>query len=340
MDIPIQNIYYLLCYAWNKLDEGEIIDVENIDSTQLADLFAKVLSGGIIHLLKRGIDRNYLEFDDELRTLRGKVDFSATVSRNLFQKGKAICYYDDLNHDILHNQILKTTLRNLISVDSLDDRLRNELIRLYRYFYHISEIKLDSKVFTSVRLNRNNIFYTFLINICELVYENLLPSENKGKSRFRDFVKEGDKMNSLFQNFIYNFYRIEVKEFNVSSEFIFWDVDEQSKKFFPRMQTDISLENLYKKIIIDTKYYKDAFQHNFDTTKFISSNVNQMYAYLKQVEKKGGINNNAEGILLYPAVDSNFYHTTNLDGHKFAFASIDLNQNWKDIHKSLIALIS
>jgi len=57
VNIPIQNIYYLLCYAWDKLEEKEIVDVEPLDSTSLADLFARVLINGTNHLLKRGFDR-------------------------------------------------------------------------------------------------------------------------------------------------------------------------------------------------------------------------------------------------------------------------------------------
>ena len=57
MDIPIQNIYYLLCYAWDKLAERDIVDVQPIDQTTLTDLFAQVLINGTHHLVKRGFDR-------------------------------------------------------------------------------------------------------------------------------------------------------------------------------------------------------------------------------------------------------------------------------------------
>ena len=55
--IPIRNIYYLLCYAWNRLDEGAIVDVSGVDTTELADLFATVLIGGVHHLTRRGLDQ-------------------------------------------------------------------------------------------------------------------------------------------------------------------------------------------------------------------------------------------------------------------------------------------
>ena len=44
VNIPIQNIYYLLCYAWDKLTEKEVVGVEAIDTTTLADLFARYSS--------------------------------------------------------------------------------------------------------------------------------------------------------------------------------------------------------------------------------------------------------------------------------------------------------
>ncbi len=50
MTIPILNIYYLLCYAWNKLDEGEVLSLQIEDDAPLADLlfrlWAKVFTGG------------------------------------------------------------------------------------------------------------------------------------------------------------------------------------------------------------------------------------------------------------------------------------------------------
>ena len=341
MDIPIQNIYYLLCYAWDKLAERDIVDVKNIDSTNLVDLFAKVLISGATHLLKRGVDRNYIPFDEDMQTIKGKINFPSTLSRNLLKRARAHCHFDELNHDILHNQLLKKTIYTLIVLDELDNKLRDELLRIYRYFHSISDVKISTKAFRSVRLNRNNYFYAFLLNVCELVYENLLPSEDKGQSKFRDFVKDDRQMAELFENFVRNFYHIEQKEFKVHREDIFWSYSGSDENFslLPKMQTDISLSNDQRKIIIDTKFYIEAFQYNFDTEKIRSNNIYQMYAYLKQVEKKGGVNLSAEGILLYPSVKQEFSYSTILDNHKFSVISINLNQEWRVIHKDLIDLI-
>ena len=66
MQIPIENIYFLLCYAWNNLDEKDRVNVSIDDKTELLDLFAKVLINATKMLLKRGIDKNYIDYTEEL----------------------------------------------------------------------------------------------------------------------------------------------------------------------------------------------------------------------------------------------------------------------------------
>ena len=68
--IPIRNIYYLLCYAWKRLDEGAIVDVSGVDSTELADLFGTVLTNGVRHLLRLGLDKDYELHEEELAAIR------------------------------------------------------------------------------------------------------------------------------------------------------------------------------------------------------------------------------------------------------------------------------
>ena len=63
----------------------------------------------------------------------------------------------------------------------------------------------------------------FLLKICEIIYENLLISEDPGMSKFRDFLRDERKMAAVFENFVRNFYRLEVPECKVKSEVISWD---------------------------------------------------------------------------------------------------------------------
>lgn len=337
-EIPIQNIYYLLCYAWNKLDEGKIVDVNKIDSTEIVDLFAKVLINGVSHLLKRGIDRNYIENDDLLSTIKGKLDFNSTIKRNLMFRGKAHCIFDEMNHNVLHNQILKTTIYRLLLIKELDSALQEELVKIYRYFYQIDTISLNYRAFRNVKINRNNYFYLFLLNICELIYENLLPDEESGETKFRDFVRDEKKMAFVFEEFVRQFYKLELANAKVYREDLYWGGDKDSTSILPKMETDITIETEDKKIIIDTKYYKEALTSYYDAEKIRSNNLYQIYAYLKQVEYQGKKGREAEGILLYPTVKKELGYSKIIEGHKIRFETINLNQDWKAIHTDLLAL--
>ncbi len=90
MQIPIQNIYYLLCYAWNKLEEKDIVNVNEIDSTELVDLFAKVLANSCSRLLKQGLDRYYVEHEDIVMGIKGKFNFTATIKQNILPLSKTV----------------------------------------------------------------------------------------------------------------------------------------------------------------------------------------------------------------------------------------------------------
>jgi len=133
MKIPILNIYYLLCYAWNQLEASELIEIESEDSTDLLDLFASVLVSGTNHVLKRGLDRGYIPYSDAIRGIKGKINFQTTLKKQLLSNAILLCEFDELSYDVLHNRILKTTIQKLIDFKDLDFKLRNELLSVFPY---------------------------------------------------------------------------------------------------------------------------------------------------------------------------------------------------------------
>ena len=130
MQIPIENIYYLLCYAWNKLDEKDRVSVSIDDKTELLDLFAKVLINASKMLLKRGIDKSYIDTTEELSGVKGKLELSQTLKQNLLFKQRTVCTYDDFSANILSNRILVTTIYRLTRTKGLDKQLKAELWNL------------------------------------------------------------------------------------------------------------------------------------------------------------------------------------------------------------------
>jgi 5-methylcytosine-specific restriction enzyme subunit McrC len=71
--IPILNIYFLLSYAWNLLDESNELAVEIENLPRVEDLLARLLVRGAQRLLRRGMDQGYIPQSDILATIRGKI---------------------------------------------------------------------------------------------------------------------------------------------------------------------------------------------------------------------------------------------------------------------------
>lgn len=342
MQIPIQNIYYLLCYAWNKLEESEIVNVSEIDSAELIDLFAKVLSNSCSRLLKQGLDRYYIEHEDVIMGIKGKFNFSATIKKNVLPLSKTVCIYDEFDYNILHNQILKTTIGKLLRTKNLDSSIKDELLKVYLKLPPISEIAIRKTMFNQIRLHRNNYHYDFILKVCQIVNENLFIDESKGNYKFKDFTRDEKAMARLFEAFVRNFYKVET-DFSVSSDSIKWQFESDNAEdldMLPAMLTDITLQGKNQKIIIDTKYYKEAFQTRYDKQKLNSSNLYQLFSYLKNQEMDSEITLNCEGILLYPSIQNDFVHSFKYENHKIRIMAINLNQDWKKIRTDLLKIVA
>ena len=343
MSIPVQNIYYLLCYAWNKLEERDMVNVSIDDKTELLDLFAKVLINGTKILLKRGIDKSYVESTGEVVGVKGKLQLSQTLKSNLLLKQRTICTYDDFSSDILLNRILVTTLYYLSRTRGLDKQLKQELVLLQSMLAGINQIEISSSLFKQVRLNRNNRFYGFIINVCQLIYESLLPSEKQREYKFSDFTRDERKMNQLFEAFVRNFYKIEQRKFTtIRKEPIDWQFekqDELSRQYLPGMETDISLENETEEIIIDAKYYRETMTVRFDKEKIHSSNLYQLFSYLVNQQDESLKTQNATGILLYPTIEREYDLHYKYRQHNIYIKTVNLNSNWRDISARLKQVI-
>jgi len=343
--IPVKNIYYLLAYAWNRLPESEIVDVSDVDSHELADLFAAVLINGIHHLLRRGLDQSYITEEAEIAGIRGRINIGVTARRMLAPHGRAFCEFDELRVDTLPNQILRATVNRLIRVPSLDREHKRNLRSLNRELGGISDVPLSRSMFQPVQLHSNNRFYRFLLNICELVLTMSLVDEAEGDFRFRDFVRDDKAMARLFESFVFNFYRIERPDLSIRKERIYWQASSSSDpelRFLPTMETDISVRDKphTKTLIIDTKFYKETFSKRFDREKIHSANLYQLVTYLRNLQYRGGPDSKAKGLLLYPVVEKPIRLEYTLDGHDVRICTLNLAAEWHEIREELLSLNS
>jgi 5-methylcytosine-specific restriction enzyme subunit McrC len=338
--IPIKNVYYLLCYAWNRLEQGEIVDVGQTPTTELVDLFALVLCDGVRHLSRRGLEQGYQLREEELSGVRGRLDIANSVRRFLFMQGRSFCSFDELSPDTSANRILKATLKTLMGAHDLDKDLRRRVYASYRSLQGIRDIALSQNAFRSLRVTSNSLFYRFLLNVCYFVFESLLVDERSGSSKFRDFTRDDDKMARLFQSFLFNFIARECPQWSVRSENIKWQAASETDPglaLLPKMQTDISARRPGEYRIIDAKFYRQTLGKFFDTEKVHSANLYQMTSYLMNAPAVSGVE--AEGMLIYPRVDRDLRERYDILGRKISVCTVNLDAPWWAIDQEIRMLM-
>jgi 5-methylcytosine-specific restriction enzyme subunit McrC len=338
--IPIKNLYFMLCYSWKQLKQGELVDISKVPTTELVDLFALVLCDGIQHVARRGLDQGYEAHEEEIPGIRGRLNVLVSARRFLPLHGRAACVFDELTANTLPNQILKSTLRNLGRVKILNSSLRKRVHSLRRDMSRIDEIIITNASFRRVQLHSNNRFYRFLMNVSELVHSSLLPDQEAGALRFRDFVRDERAMAIVFQNFLYNFIRTEVAGWTVGREYIDWRVEENTDAdptLLPRMETDISLSRGAQHLIIEAKYYQRTLAERFGVEKFHSGNMYQLMSYLTNAVRPDG--SVLAGMLIYPKVGRALRETYRIQGFEVTIATLDLDQDWQIIKQEIIELI-
>lgn len=342
MQIPIENVYFLLCYAWDKLEEKDIVDVDPIESTTLVDLFARVLISGTNQLVRRGFDRGYVLHTDVTSRLKGRILFHQNAGR-IGRSAALPCAFDEFSHDVLHNRILKSTMEGLTRADGVSPAHTETLARYCRLLSDVDDIELTSRVFGQVQLHRGNQFYRFLLHVCEILHENLLVSEREGRSRFRDFLRDDRQMAVLFENFVRNFYRQHQSETGLQAgrENIKWRwvaSDELSERLLPKMQTDVSLVSAGRKIILECKYTPEATKRHYDAEKLRSAHLYQVHAYMHNLSD-AAFHGRCDAIILYPSMGEQLSAVYKDGLQSVSIRTINLDQPWPAIHSDLVRLV-
>lgn len=338
--IPVQNIYYMLSYAFQALQTQNYKNIATENFHNATELYAAILDKGISIQIKRSLGKNYISKSKSLSTLQGKLDISESIKTQTMIKKQMICNYDEFSVNTIFNQIIKSTIQLLLKADITNTR-KKHLRNLLLYFSDVDEIDLHF-VNWNLYYNRTNQSYQMLINICYLVYMGLLQTQRNGEdSRIMDFTDE-QRMSRLYEKFLLEYYRKEHPELTVNAAQISWQLDDAEDQMLPKMQTDIMLSKGNNILIIDAKYYSHMTQTQYGINTLHSNNLYQIFTYVKNkdVELKN-CEHTVSGMLLYAQTDEEIVPNGiyQMSGNKITVRALDLNQDFSKIAQELDNII-
>ncbi|MCH1624442.1 5-methylcytosine restriction system specificity protein McrC [Ferdinandcohnia quinoae] len=336
-NIPIRNIYYMLSYAYQTLNLSEYKQIGTEKFENVKELYAKILSIGIPVLIRGGLNKDYINVEETSNVIKGKIDINSTIKKNALVNKRVTVVYDEFSENILLNQIIKATLVYISRSNKINQKVRRLFYGLLPYFTEVSDVELGLKLWKNVRYNRQNIRYQFIVDVCRYLYEQLLFDESSTSQMLKE-VQDEQRLSSLYEKFIYAFFKRETK-YNVSHPQIRWIVDDELTDALPIMQTDLVLQKDKKTLIVDAKFYSENMVARFvgGAAKQKSGNLYQIFTYINNWKKEQ--DETVAGMLLYAKTTAlnqpnHIYH---IKGNQILVVSLDLQQDFGGIKESLLA---
>ena len=155
--ICVKNIYYMLSYAFQILNEQGYKQILTEEFDNVAELCAAILSKGVALQVKRGLRKEYLINSDSLSTLRGKIDISVSIREQSLIKRQLVCSYDEFSVNSYMNCIIKTTMELLLH-SGISKGRKKDIRKLFVYFADVSFLEVNS-INWKLQFNKNNQTY-------------------------------------------------------------------------------------------------------------------------------------------------------------------------------------
>lgn len=323
----------MLSYAFQILTQDTYDDVAIESFDEMYDLLAAILAKGIGIQLKQGLYREYINRQEEISVLRGKINISGTIKNQLVHKRVLTCDFDDLSENNLFNQIIKTTVSLLLRNDTVKSKYKDDLKKKMLFFSNVDFLEPTSIRWSSIRFQRNNQTYRMLISICQLILEGMLMTTDTGEYRLASFLDE-QRMCRLYEKFILEYYNRHYPELKVSASQIPWSVDDGVRTMLPMMQSDIHLQKDNTVLIIDAKYYNHTTQVQYNKHTLHSNNMYQIFTYVKNRDYEfGEEEHTVSGMLLYAKTEEEVQpnHVYQMHGNQISVRTLDLNLPFVDI---------
>ena len=331
--ILIKNIYYMLTYAFQVLNQESYKSISVEFFLNTAEMFTAILCKGIESQLKRYLNRDYIIKTEALSSLRGNIRVTESINQMSFLNKKLVCSFDEFSNDSYMNRILKSTMHLLLKAD-ISIEQKKSLKSLLPYFAEVRKIDIY-RINWKFHFNQNNQTYRMLMGICYLTIKGLLQTQDNGKIKLMDFIDE-QRLCRLYEKFILGYYQKHFSHLNPRTNYIEWDAQGETE-YLPAMKTDITLEDKSQKkvLIIDTKYYGRTMQSQFGKNSYHSGNMYQIHSYVNN--KKATYVGKVSGLLLYAKTDEEVTPNQKftISGNQFAVQTLDLNVDFSDIEKQL-----
>jgi 5-methylcytosine-specific restriction enzyme subunit McrC len=195
--IPTDNVFRML--AMTSEYPAVLPDATGLGELDaMLEFIAAHFATQLEHLIEQGLYRTYVETEDNLPVVRGRIQIAEDIRHNFVQRHRTYCRFTELTWDIPENQVL----RHVVGLLSGWPFSRDLSVRLYQLDRTMDEVSRrvarpdDFDRFNYTRLNRT---YEPVHRLARLLLQDMSLSEQDGEYEFVSFLLD---MNELFERFV------------------------------------------------------------------------------------------------------------------------------------------
>lgn len=267
----------------------------------LLEVFIENYINEVKDIISSGLRSQYIERQDNLNFMKGKIVNSLNLKHNLSNKARFYCAFDEFSENMVYNQLIKSTLLKLHRV-SKSHYNRTNIIEILYHFESVSESVNHISDFRKVGEN-NRLFlnYKQAISWSEVFLLNKSFTNFSGNSRNIAILFPMERIFEDYIGYIMKTYA-DGHEIKTQDKSYYLVSSHKNKRKF-RLNPDIVVTNEknYEQIIFDTKWKlldETKENHNYNISQ---SDMYQLYAYGKKYDLKNGLPTEPKLVLLYPS---------------------------------------
>ena len=286
-------------------------------SIHLLDIYFEWFLNEVQLLIHQGLIKQYYKETNNVKALKGKLEFAGHLSKNLVHKERFYTTHQVYDKDHLLHQVLGQALSIIASL-SKGTYLYSKCKTTQLNFPEVTVIQANEATFSKIPKNRKTAPYETALAIARLIILNYAPNIKSGSEQMLALLFD---MNVLWEEYIL----IRLKQ--VADEKGFKVYGQNSKGFWKNIsiRPDIVIEkgegDIKQTYIIDTKW------KNIDYSEPSTHDLRQMYVYNEYWDSK-------KAMLLYPT--NNIFTEINEND----FISFHNTPNRKEHHQCSLGKIS
>ena len=262
----------------------------------LLEIFISMFLEELTKLVQKGIKSDYVQKEENLKFLKGKLKISEQIKQNSVHKERFFVEYQEFSSNRVENRLIKTTLQYLYKKSELNKN--QQRIREFLFVFDEVEISHNIKIdFEKVKINRQMKDYEQVLLWCKtFLFENSF-SPYKGNDIAFALLFD---MNLLFESYVYDYLRKNCNFENIKNQHKKHHLAYENGNGKFALKPDIVIDD--GKIILDTKW--KILIENKSNNGISQSDMYQLYAYGKKYKSE-------KLYLIFPkdeVVKENLYH--------------------------------